>query len=104
MSFLIFFSVCLATSFDFTFFFYTFNLLFQKRSEKLATATVDNLACVSNLESNVVADSNGSTSVMAQSSAANSSSIVLNAEFASHVASYNIVMFYGFGISYILNF
>ncbi|XP_074379307.1 uncharacterized protein LOC141720665 [Apium graveolens] len=64
----------------------------KKRSEKLATAPVDNLASVSNLESNDVADSNGSNCLMPQSSAANSSSIVLNAEFASHVASYNIAV------------
>lgn len=48
---------------------------------------------VSNSESNIVAVSNGSTCLTPQSSAANSSSIVLNAEFASHVASYNIVCY-----------
>lgn len=73
--------------------FYTLYVAFQKQSEKFATASGDNVVGANNLESDVVAVSSGNPCLIPQFSAAHSSSIVLNAEFASHVASYNIVCF-----------
>ncbi|KAL8094669.1 hypothetical protein AgCh_036267 [Apium graveolens] len=63
----------------------------KKRSEELASASVENLE-VSNSESNIVAVSNGNSSLAPQSSAANNSKIVQNAEFSTHVASFNIAV------------
>ncbi|KAK1389455.1 CCR4-NOT transcription complex subunit 10 [Heracleum sosnowskyi] len=64
----------------------------KKRSEELASASVESLEGVSNSESNVVAVSNGNSSLAPQSSAANNSKIVQNAEFSTHVASFNIAV------------
>ncbi|KAL1822710.1 hypothetical protein DCAR_0310545 [Daucus carota subsp. sativus] len=64
----------------------------KKQSEKFATASGDNVVGANNLESDVVAVSSGNPCLIPQFSAAHSSSIVLNAEFASHVASYNIAV------------